>query len=63
MSMHKHGCFHELNLFNTILDILCKLKCVEMAHNLFRMLKGRFKADFVSYNIIAKRVLFDLANT
>ena len=54
MSMHEHGCFHELNSFNTILDTLCKLKHIEMAHNLFRILKGRFKADFVSYNIIAK---------
>ena len=54
MSMHEHGCFHELNSLNTILDTLCKLKRVEMAHNLFRILKGRFKADCVSYNIIAK---------
>ncbi|KAK9996566.1 hypothetical protein SO802_021252 [Lithocarpus litseifolius] len=53
MSMHEHGCFQDLNSFNTILDILCKSKRVEMAHNLFKMLKGRFKADCVSYNIIA----------
>ena len=52
--MHEHGCFfQDLNSFNTIIDILCKSKCVEMAHNLFRMINGRFKADCVSYNIIA----------
>lgn len=53
LSMHEHGCFQDLNSFNTILDVLCKSKRVEMAYNLFKVLKGRFKADTVSYNIIA----------
>lgn len=51
MSMHEN-CFQNLNLFNAILDIFCKSKCIEMAHNLFKMLKDRFKANCVSYNII-----------
>lgn len=53
LSMHEHGCFQDLNSFNTILDVLCKSKRVEMAYNLFKVLKGRFKVDTVSYNIIA----------
>ncbi|KAK7312624.1 hypothetical protein VNO77_36626 [Canavalia gladiata] len=53
LSMHKHGCRQDLNSFNTILDVLCKSKRVEMAHNLFKIFQGRFKADTVSYNIIA----------
>ncbi|XP_031403385.1 pentatricopeptide repeat-containing protein At1g74900, mitochondrial [Punica granatum] len=54
LSMHEHGCRQDLNSFNTILDILCKSGRVEMAYNkLFRVFKGRFKADSVSYNIIA----------
>ncbi|KAJ9140374.1 hypothetical protein P3X46_031030 [Hevea brasiliensis] len=52
MSMHEYGCFQDLSSFNTILDVLCKSKRVEMAYNLFRALRGRFKADCVSYNII-----------
>ncbi|KAK7312627.1 hypothetical protein VNO77_36629 [Canavalia gladiata] len=52
LSMHKHGCRQDLNSFNAILDILCKSKRVEMAHNLFKIFKGRFKADSISYNII-----------
>ncbi|KAG6686683.1 hypothetical protein I3842_11G032600 [Carya illinoinensis] len=53
LSMHEHGCFQDLNSFNTILDVLCKSKRVEMAYNLFKALKGRFKVDCVSYNIIS----------
>ncbi|XP_038680531.1 pentatricopeptide repeat-containing protein At1g74900, mitochondrial isoform X1 [Tripterygium wilfordii] len=53
LSMHNYGCLQDLNSFNTILDVLCKSKRVEMAHNFFRTLRGRFKADCVSYNIIA----------
>ena len=53
MSMHEHGCFQNLNSVNTILDIFCKLKRIKMAHNLFKMLKDMFKANCVSYNIIA----------
>ncbi|EEF52069.1 pentatricopeptide repeat-containing protein At1g74900, mitochondrial [Ricinus communis] len=52
MSMHEYGCFQDLSSFNTILDVLCKSKRVEMAYNLFKALKGKFKADCVSYNII-----------
>ncbi|XP_059441049.1 pentatricopeptide repeat-containing protein At1g74900, mitochondrial [Corylus avellana] len=53
LSMQEHGCVQDLNSFNTILDVLCKSKRVEMAYNLFKALKSRFKADCVSYNIIA----------
>ncbi|XP_021776154.1 pentatricopeptide repeat-containing protein At1g74900, mitochondrial-like [Chenopodium quinoa] len=53
LSMHKHGCSQDLNSFNTLLDILCKSKRVEKAHNLFKLFKGRFGVDVVSYNIIA----------
>ncbi|KAK7285386.1 hypothetical protein RJT34_20155 [Clitoria ternatea] len=53
LSMHEHGLRQDLNSFNTILDVLCKSKRVEMAHNLFKVFRGRFKADTVSYNIIA----------
>ncbi|XP_027347098.1 pentatricopeptide repeat-containing protein At1g74900, mitochondrial [Abrus precatorius] len=53
LSMHEHGCRQDLNSFNTLLDVLCKSKRVEMAHNLFNILKRKFKADSVSYNIIA----------
>ncbi|KAJ1387131.1 Tetratricopeptide-like helical domain superfamily [Sesbania bispinosa] len=53
LSMHEHGCRQDLNSFNTILDVLCKTKRVEMAHNLFKIFKGRFKCDSVSYNIMA----------
>ncbi|XP_071724085.1 uncharacterized protein [Rutidosis leptorrhynchoides] len=54
LSMHEHGCRQDLSSFNTILDILCKSKHVEMASNkLFKVFSGRFKADCVSYNIIA----------
>ncbi|KDP31158.1 hypothetical protein JCGZ_11534 [Jatropha curcas] len=52
MSMHEYGCFQDLSSFNTILDVLCKSKRVEMAYNLFKVLRGRFKADCISYNII-----------
>lgn len=53
LSMHEHGCQQDLNSFNTFLDVLCKSKRVEMAYNLFKVLKRRFRADTVSYNIIA----------
>lgn len=53
LSMHKHGCRQDLNSFNTILDVLCKSRRVEMAHNLFKVFRGRFKADIISYNILA----------
>ncbi|RVX18615.1 Pentatricopeptide repeat-containing protein, mitochondrial [Vitis vinifera] len=53
-SMHEHGCVQDLNSFNTILDVLCKSKRVEMADNkLFKVFRGRFRADTVSYNIMA----------
>lgn len=53
LCMHEHGCRQDLSSFNTILDVLCKTKRVEMAHNLFKTFKGRFKCDSVSYNIMA----------
>ncbi|KAL5544337.1 hypothetical protein UlMin_008121 [Ulmus minor] len=53
LSMHEHGCPQDLNSFNTVLDVLCKSNRVEKAYNLFKALRGRFKVDTVSYNIIA----------
>lgn len=53
LSMHKHGCRQDLSSFNTILDVLCKSKRAEMAYNLFKVFRGRFRADSISYNIIA----------
>ncbi|EOY20581.1 Pentatricopeptide repeat superfamily protein isoform 1 [Theobroma cacao] len=53
LSMHEHGCFQDLHSFNTILDVLCKAKRVEKACNFFKVLRGKFKADVISYNIIA----------
>ncbi|GFP85309.1 pentatricopeptide repeat-containing protein at1g74900 mitochondrial, partial [Phtheirospermum japonicum] len=53
LSMHEHGCQQDLNSFNTFLDVLCKSKRAEMAYKLFKIFRGRFKADAVSYNIIA----------
>ncbi|GLT95472.1 hypothetical protein SLE2022_131520 [Rubroshorea leprosula] len=53
LSMHKHGCFQDLHSFNTLLDVLCKARRVEKAYNLFKALRGKFKADVVSCNIIA----------
>ncbi|CAJ1979184.1 unnamed protein product [Sphenostylis stenocarpa] len=53
LSMHEHGCRQDLNSFNTVLDVLCKSKRVEMAHTLLKTLRSRFKPDCVSYNIIA----------
>ncbi|KAI3754184.1 hypothetical protein L1987_53962 [Smallanthus sonchifolius] len=53
LSMHEYGCQQDLNSFNTFLDVLCKSRRVEMAYNLFRVLKRRFRGDTVSYNIIA----------
>uniref|UniRef100_F6GSX3 Pentatricopeptide repeat-containing protein, mitochondrial n=1 Tax=Vitis vinifera TaxID=29760 RepID=F6GSX3_VITVI len=44
-SMHEHGCVQDLNSFNTILDVLCKSKRVEMADNkLFKVFRGFFRA-------------------
>ncbi|KAD6119341.1 hypothetical protein E3N88_10612 [Mikania micrantha] len=53
LSMHEYGCQQDLNSFNMFLDVLCKSRRVEMAYNLFKVLKNRFRADTVSYNIIA----------
>ncbi|KAJ8753616.1 hypothetical protein K2173_022857 [Erythroxylum novogranatense] len=53
LHMREYGCFQDLHSFNTILDVLCKSGRVEMAYNLFKTLRGRFKVDCVSYNIIA----------
>ncbi|KAE8663325.1 Pentatricopeptide repeat-containing protein [Hibiscus syriacus] len=53
LSMHQHGCFQDLHSFNTILDVLCKARRVEKAWNFFKVLRGRFQADVISYNIIA----------
>ncbi|XP_031250882.1 pentatricopeptide repeat-containing protein At1g74900, mitochondrial-like [Pistacia vera] len=53
LSMHEHGCGQSLTSFNTILDVLCKEKKVEKAYNLFKIFRGKFKADVVSYNVIA----------
>ncbi|KAJ4850053.1 Pentatricopeptide repeat-containing protein, mitochondrial [Turnera subulata] len=52
LSMQEYGCFQDLHSFNTILDVLCKSRRVEMAYNLFKALKGRFKADCVTYNVM-----------
>ena len=52
LSMHQFGCFQDLQSFNTILDVLCKSKRVEMAYNLFKVFKGKFRADCVSYNVM-----------
>ncbi|GAV66254.1 PPR_1 domain-containing protein/PPR_2 domain-containing protein [Cephalotus follicularis] len=53
LNMHEQGCRQDLNSFNSLLDVLCKEKRVEKAYGLFKMLRGRFKPDVVSYNIIA----------
>ncbi|KAF5187878.1 Pentatricopeptide repeat-containing protein [Thalictrum thalictroides] len=53
LSMHEHGCSQNLHSFNTLLDVLCKSKRVEMAYSFFKVFRGRFRADTVSYNIIA----------
>ncbi|EYU32989.1 hypothetical protein ABFS82_07G041800 [Erythranthe guttata] len=53
LSMHEHGCQQDLHSFNTLLDILCKSKRAEMAYKLFKIFRGRFRADVISYNIIA----------
>ncbi|KAA8540874.1 hypothetical protein F0562_024988 [Nyssa sinensis] len=53
LSMHEHGCQQNLNSFNTIIDVLCKSKRVEKAYSLLKVFRGRFRADTVSYNIIA----------
>ncbi|XP_042489772.1 pentatricopeptide repeat-containing protein At1g74900, mitochondrial [Macadamia integrifolia] len=53
LSMHEHGCPQDLSSFNTFLDVLCKSKRVEMACSLFKVFKRRFRADTITYNIIA----------
>lgn len=53
LSMHEHGCQQDLNSFNMLLDVLCKSKRAEMAYKLFKIFRGRFRADVISYNIIA----------
>ncbi|CAN0866512.1 Pentatricopeptide repeat-containing protein At1g74900, mitochondrial [Linum grandiflorum] len=52
LTMNDYGWFPDLKSFNALLDVLCKSKHVEMAYNLFKALRGKFKADCVSYNII-----------
>ncbi|KAI4303869.1 hypothetical protein MLD38_039455 [Melastoma candidum] len=52
--MHEYGCPQDLHAFNTLLDVLCKAKRVEMAWDrVFKVFARRFAADRVSYNIIA----------
>lgn len=53
LSMHEYGCQQDLSSFNMFLDVLCKSRRVEMAYNLFKVLRRRFRADTISYNIIA----------
>ncbi|KAG8379048.1 hypothetical protein BUALT_Bualt07G0047800 [Buddleja alternifolia] len=53
LSMHEHGCQQDLNSFNAFLDVLCKSKRADMAYRLFKIFRGRFRADVISYNIIA----------
>lgn len=53
LSMHKYGCQQDLSAFNALLDALCKSMQVEMAHKLLMDFRDRFKADVISYNVIA----------
>lgn len=53
LSMHKHGCPQDLTSFNSFLDVLCKAKRAEMAYNLFKVFRRKFRADMISYNILA----------
>ncbi|XP_058090194.1 pentatricopeptide repeat-containing protein At1g74900, mitochondrial [Magnolia sinica] len=53
LSMHRHGCLQDLSSFNTLLDVLCKSKRVEMACSLLKTFRREFDADTISYNIIA----------
>ncbi|EPS67440.1 hypothetical protein M569_07334, partial [Genlisea aurea] len=53
LTMHRHGCPQDLSSFNAMLDVLCKSKRAEKAHKLFTILRGRFRADAITYNIIA----------
>lgn len=53
LSMHEHGCQQDLNSFNAFLDVLCKSKRAEMAYGLFKVFRGRFRADVISCNIVA----------
>ncbi|MQL70196.1 hypothetical protein Taro_002541 [Colocasia esculenta] len=53
LSMHRHSRKQDLSSFNTLLDVLCKSRHVEKAQLLFRALRGRFRPDAVTYNIMA----------
>ncbi|KAG9457198.1 hypothetical protein H6P81_001706 [Aristolochia fimbriata] len=53
LSMHHHNCPQTLSSFNTILDILCKSKHVQLAVSLFKTFKRKFSPDVITYNIIA----------
>ncbi|KAF6143257.1 hypothetical protein GIB67_039040 [Kingdonia uniflora] len=53
LAMHEYGCPQDLCSFNTLLDLLCKSKRVEMAYGFFKVFRRRFRADTVSYNVIA----------
>ncbi|XP_051134382.1 pentatricopeptide repeat-containing protein At1g74900, mitochondrial [Andrographis paniculata] len=53
LSMHEHGCQQDLSSFNAFLDVLCKSNRAEMAYRLFKIFRGRFRADVISYNILA----------
>ncbi|MCL7026920.1 hypothetical protein MKW94_016719 [Papaver nudicaule] len=53
LSMHEYGCPQDLHSFNTVLDILCKSNRIEMAYHFFKVFRFKFRADVISYNIIA----------
>ncbi|XP_073291491.1 pentatricopeptide repeat-containing protein At1g74900, mitochondrial [Primulina huaijiensis] len=53
LSMHEYGCQQNLGSFNAFLDVLCKSKRAEMAYKLLKIFRGRFRADVISYNVIA----------
>ncbi|KAL1814701.1 hypothetical protein DCAR_0518869 [Daucus carota subsp. sativus] len=52
LSMHHHGVIQDLNCFNMFLDVLCKSRRAEMAYNLFKAFKGRFRVDTITYNVL-----------
>ncbi|GJS45434.1 probable 3-hydroxyisobutyrate dehydrogenase-like 1, mitochondrial [Tanacetum coccineum] len=43
LSMHEYGFQQDLSSLNMFLDVLCKSRRVEMAYNLFKVLKRRFR--------------------
>lgn len=53
LSMHEYGCQQNLCSFNAFLDVLCKSKRSETAYKLLKIFRGRFRADVISYNVIA----------